>query len=537
MIGTRVRQFTGVAVLTALTALCAIAEGNLLGAIDFPNSGAEEAQADFIEGVLYMHNFEYDEAQAAFERARKIDKDFAMAYWGEVMTYNHPLWGQQSKDAALKVLRKLGRSPKARAKKAPTQREKDYLHTIELLYGTVDETKKLPKDARDGVYEAAMRTLHETYPDDHEAATFYGLSILGGVKGGRNYADYMRAAAELTGVWDANRLHPGAAHYLIHSYDDPIHAPLGLPMARAYSKIAPSAAHAQHMVSHIFVAMGMWEDLIAANEIAVRVENEGLEDEDERPITASHYVFWLEYGYLQEGRYEEAAGLLKTAHARLDDSPKSSERQYYSGMYTRYLLDTEDWDAAERWAPAEGVDVSSPNYYFARALADLKRGNLDEARAHAEEIKAVAGRSEAVGDKGTAGVLRMELDALFALVDGDADRAVELAREAVEAEAALPYKFGPPNVAKPSGELLGEVLAAAGEHDEAVTAYKEQLKRTPLRANSLLGLARAASESGDTKTAEDAYQRLANVWQRADQDVVALAEVRQASVHATLGDD
>jgi tetratricopeptide (TPR) repeat protein len=537
MIRTNVRRITGVAVLAALTPYCAIAEGSLLGQIDFPNSGAEEAQADFIEGVLYLHNFEYDEAQAAFERARTIDKDFAMAYWGEAMTYNHPLWGQQAKDDAEKLLRKLGRSPKARAKKAPTQREKDYLYTVELLYGTVDETEKLPKDARDGVYEEAMRTLHETYPDDHEAATFYGLSILGGVKGGRNYADYIRAAAELTSVWDANRMHPGAAHYLIHSYDDPVHAPLGLPMARVYSRIAPSAAHAQHMVSHIFVAMGMWDDLITANEIAVRVENEGLDAEEERPITASHYVFWLEYGYLQEGRYEDAARLLETARARLDDSPKSSERQYYGGMYTRYLLDTEDWDAAERWAPPEGVDISSPNYYFARALADLKRGNIDEARANAEKVQAVSGRSEAVGDKGTAGVLRTELDALFALSEGHGDQAVELARAAVEAEAALAYKFGPPNVAKPSGELLGEVLAAAGQHAEAVTAYREQLKKTPLRANTLLGLARAAAENGDTKIAEDAYQRLAEVWYRADADVVALAEVRQATESVALGDD
>lgn len=532
----RFRRYVIATAASVLTMICASAQEHLLGKIDFPNSGAEAAQADFLEGVLYMHNFEYDEAQAAFERARKIDPDFAMAYWGEVMTYNHPLWGQQSKDAALKVLRGLGRTPKARAKKAPTQREKDYLHTVELMFGTLDETKKLPKDARDLVYRDAMRVLHETYPDDHEAATFYGLSILGAVKGGRNYADYMRAAAELTSVWDANRMHPGAAHYLIHSYDDPIHAPLGLPMARAYSKIAPSAAHAQHMVSHIFVALGMWDDLITANEIAVRVENEGLAEEGERPITASHYVLWLEYGYLQQGRYEDAAGLMKAARARLDESPKESERGYYGAMYARYVLDSEDWSAAETWAVPDGMEIASPNYHFARALADLRQGNLDAAREHAKFVQPVEGRSEAVGDKGTVGVLLKELDALFALADGDNDSAVTLAREAVDAEAALPYNFGPPHVVKPSGELLGEVLAAAGQYENAVIAYREQLEKTPLRANSLLGLARAASEYGDDRSAADAYQRLADVWHRADAGVVALAEVREATNHAALGD-
>ena len=526
--------------LTAAAFLCcahAHADSeHLLGEIDFPNSGAAEAQKDFIEGVLYMHNFEYDEAQAAFERARKIDKNFAMAYWGEAMTYNHPLWGQQAKDSALKVLRKLGRNPKARAKKAGTQREKDYLYTVELLYGTVDESKRLPKDDRDKLYCDAMRALHEKYPDDHEAATFYGLSILGAVKGGRNFTDYMRAAAELTDVWDANRMHPGAAHYLIHSYDDPVHAPLGLPMARAYSKIAPSAAHAQHMVSHIFVALGMWDDLITANEIAVRVENEGRDLEGERPITASHYVFWLEYGYLQQGRYAEAATLLDDAKARLAEGAKASERGYYGAMVARYILDSGDWDAADRWAAPDDVEIASPNYHFALAYADIQRGDLASAREHAKLVKKADGRKEAVGDEGTVGVLNKELEALFALAEGDTDRAVAAAREAAEAEDALPYNFGPPHVVKPSGELLGEVHAAADQPEEAIAAFDAQLAKTPLRATTLLGLARAASESGDTKVAEDAYSRLAAVWQRADSAVAALAEVREATQNAALGD-
>ncbi len=529
------RRVALAAFAVVLTTLCASAQEHLLGKIDFPNSGASEAQADFLEGVLYMHNFEYDEAQAAFERARKKDKNFAMAYWGEVMTYNHPLWGQQAKDAALKVLRKLGRNPKARAKKARTQREKDYLQAVELLYGTVPETKKLPKDARDIVYRDAMQRLHETYPDDHEAATFYGLSILGGVKGGRNYADYMRAAAELTEVWDANRMHPGAAHYLIHSYDDPVHAPLGLPMARAYSKIAPSAAHAQHMVSHIFVALGMWDDLITANEIAVRVENEGLDEEGERPITASHYVFWLEYGYLQQGRYADAGKLLEAARKRLGDSPKKSERDYYGGMFARYVLDTEDWDAANTWAAPDGVEIASPNYHFAKAYAAIQRGDLAAAREDMKFVKHVEGRGEAVGDEGTVAVLRKELDAALALAGGNGEEAAALAKAAIEEEAALPYKFGPPHVVKPSGEILGDILAALGLHTEAETAYTEQLKRTPLRANSLLGLARASAAAGNEKAAAAAYDQLAGVWKRADAAVAALAEVRQATQHASLG--
>jgi tetratricopeptide (TPR) repeat protein len=510
---------------------------NLLGQIEFPNSGAPEAQADFIEGVLYLHNFEYDEAQAAFERAREIDKGFAMAYWGEAMTYHHSLWNRQSRDSALDVLRKLGRSPKARAKKAPTQREQDLLHAVELLFGTVDETKRLTKDQRDVAYRDYMQLLHERYPDDHEIASFYGLSILGAVKGGRDFGEYMRAAAELTGVWDENRMHPGAAHYLIHSYDDPVHAPLGLPMARAYSKIAPSAAHAQHMVSHIFVAMGMWDDLVTANEIAVQVENEGLDAEGERPITASHYVFWLMYGYVQQGRYGAAEALMEDARARLDDGPKQSERQYYGAMYTRLVLDTGDWGAADRWAAPDGVEMTSPNYHFTQAVAHLMRGNTEAARAAAERVQPVEGRSEAVGTAATVKVLQKELEALFAHAEGKHDAAIALAEEAVALEGEVPYEFGPPQVVKPTGELLGEILLAAGQHEDAVKAFEKQLKQTPLRTASLLGLARAATEAGDEQTAQETYARLAEVWKHADAEVTALTEVKEATQHAKLGNE
>jgi tetratricopeptide (TPR) repeat protein len=535
---TSFHAFRIVCAVTVCTAVSTAAFGDkLLGQIDFPNSGAPEAQADFIEGVLYLHNFEYDEAQAAFERARTIDQDFAMAYWGEAMTYHHSLWDRQSRESALDVLRKLGRSPKARANKAPTQREQDLLHAVELLYGTVDETKRLTKDQRDVAYRDYMQSLHEKYPDDHEIATFYGLSILGAVKGGRDFGEYMRAAAELTGVWDENRMHPGAAHYLIHSYDDPVHAPLGLPMARAYSKIAPSAAHAQHMVSHIFVSMGMWDDLVSANEIAVRVENEGLDAEGERPITASHYVFWLLYGYVQQGRYDAAEALLQDAQARLENDPKQSERQYYGAMYTRYVLDTGDWDAAERWAAPDDVDMASPNYHFTQAVAHLMRGDTEAARAAADRVQPVEGRSEAVGNADTVKVLQKELEALFAQADGDHDAAIALAEEAAALEGEVPYEFGPPHVVKPAGELLGEILLAAGQHEDAVYAFEKQLKQTPLRTASLLGLARAAIEAGDEQTAQETYARLAEVWKHADAEVTALTEVKEATQDAKLGND
>jgi hypothetical protein len=244
-----------------------------LGEVDFPTSGAPEAQKEFIQGMLYMHSFEYEPAAVAFRKSQAIDPDFAMAFWGEAMTNHHSLWAVQHQQAAQDILHKLGKTSEERAAKASTQREKDFIHTAEILFGMTEETQGLDKQERDVHYRNAMKRVHMNYPDDLEARALYGLSILGVGSANREYATYMHAAAIITPVWDANHSHPGAAHYLIHSYDDPVHAILGLPMARAYEKIAVDAAHAQHMTSHIYVALGLWDEMIRANLTALSVES------------------------------------------------------------------------------------------------------------------------------------------------------------------------------------------------------------------------------------------------------------------------
>jgi tetratricopeptide (TPR) repeat protein len=506
-----------VSFLAVVLASFAHADTNLLGKISFPNSGAPDAQSDFLEGVLYMHNFEYDEANDAFLRAQEIDPDFALAYWGEAMVYNKPIWQMQAKQAGLDALGKLGRTPEERASKAPTQREKDYLHCVEVLFGTVEPGIGKPKDARDDLYREAMRQLHETYPDDDETATFYGLSILGSVHDGRDFAEYMRAAAVLTTVWDRNREHPGAAHYLIHSYDDAIHAPLGLPMARAYSRIAPSAAHAQHMTSHIFVALGMWDDLVNANEIAIEVENEGLLAREEPPLAAGHYPHWLLYGYLQQGRYDDAAAMMEAAHRHMLDAPKASERSYYAQMFARYAIDTGQWDAAERFAvDYELKDRGAIWYNFTIGLAAIERGNREGAQKALELLETSTEEPEWPGHLKAKAVAEAQLRGLIALHDGKPRDAVEMLQQATAEEAALEYTFGPPRIVKPSAELLGEVLLELDHFDESIAAFEDQLTRTPLRANTLVGLAEAAEASGNETLAVQTERQLEAVWGRAD---------------------
>src|SRR6185295_1416967 len=284
-----------------------------VGEVSFANSGAPAAQEPFLRGLALLHNFEYPDAAVAFRKAQEVDPSFAMAYWGEALTYTHPVWFQQNAEAARAALQRLGATPAERVAKAGTEREKDYLRTLDVLYG---EGEKNDRDVR---YAEAMRVLHEKYPDDVDATAFYALSLLGTAHEGRDFATYMRAASLLEDVFPANQHHPGVLHYLIHSYDDPVHAPLGMRAARLYGAVAPDAPHALHMTSHIFIAMGMWDGVVDANVRALEVANRQRAALGKPPAWCGHVPTWLHYGYLQEGRVAEARKLLDDCRAFATD--------------------------------------------------------------------------------------------------------------------------------------------------------------------------------------------------------------------------
>jgi tetratricopeptide (TPR) repeat protein len=490
-------------VLTATALTAAPAPAQLLGDITFPNSGAPEAQKDFIEGVLYLHNFEYEDAADAFKRAQAADHGFALAYWGEAMTYNHAIWMERDVDAGRAALEKLAPTPAQRAARAGSAREAAYLAAVETLYGTTPATADLSKEDRDNVYRDAMQQLHEAYPEDDEATTFYALSILGSAHEGRDFATYMRAAATAFPVWERNPRHPGAAHYLIHSFDDPIHAPLGLPMAESYAQIAPAAAHAQHMTSHIFVALGLWQKVVAANVVASRVQNEGFAAKGRPARLCGHYPYWLEYGYLQLGRRAEAEGVLAACVEGLADGGDAGEQWHLGAMRARYVIDAERWEEAAKWVGSKEASSSSISFAFVDALAGYHMGEPGALARGLERLRAATAGDEAQ----EAAVLALELEGL-SLLESDPEAAVEKLTRAAAAEGEMPYMFGPPAILKPAAELLGEAQLQLGNPAAAVEAFSNQLARTPGRSMALLGLARAAAASGDGDLARRTYGRL-----------------------------
>jgi tetratricopeptide (TPR) repeat protein len=466
-----------------------------LGALWFPNSGSPEAQDAFRRGVLLLHSFEYEPAAEAFRKAQAIDPEFALAYWGEAMTYNHPLWREYDRARAVSSLENLAPTPEERRAKAPTEREKMYLDAVETLYAE-RFSADASKPARDRAYMDAMERLHEAYPEDDEARSFYALSILGSVDGSRDFATYMRAAATALPVFGRNPQHPGAAHYIIHSFDDPVHAPLGLPAAEVYAEVAPGAAHAQHMTSHIFVAMGLWERVVEAN-IRARDTQDGQRAEaGMRPNVCGHYSSWLHYGHLQLGATDKAEALMALCHERVQSEPTAEEWIYFAAMRSRHVVDTEDWKLIGRWTVSsedlpseqiwgEGHPAASLTYGITNALAMLELGDDSAARALVREPRP---------EDPMAALQVDQLAGLLALRDGNTDQGLALLRSAAEAEAALPFQFGPPVPVKPTYELLGEALASLGDREAAAEAFRQAVKRTPGRTLAVSGLEATSGE-------------------------------------------
>ncbi len=512
--------------------------GSELGKIDFPTSGSPEAQEHFIQGALLLHSFEFEDAAEAFQQAHRIEPDFAMAYWGEALTHNHPLWEQQDAEAAREVLARLAPTPEERLAKAPTEREKDYLRAVEVLYG------EGTKEERDFAYLEAIRQIAEKYPDDLEAASLHALATLATSHDDRDFRIYMRAAAIAEDVFAKNPLHPGAVHYLVHSYDDPIHAPIGLRAARVYAKIAPAAAHALHMPSHVFVSLGMWDEAVASNENSwqageTRVERKKL-GIDEREY---HSLWWLEYAYLQQGRYQEARKLLDIIEADAAKSGSKHTRQHLVALRSHYRVESRQWQADSIEIDTSGLRTAAvAKDLFVLGMSGVKTGDLalvktrlarlrsylDEERERVEQESGAGGMAY-VGPLRAADVMALELEALVQLAEGEVAGAMQVMQSAVAAEGKLSLGYGPPYPVKPAHELFGEMLLELDRPEEARKRFEQALDRAPRRALSLLGLARAAAKVGDSQGAQDTYAELLSIWHGAEDDLPELAEVRQGA--------
>ena len=453
-----------------------------LGETEFANSGAPEAQEPFLRGLLLLHSFEYDDARDAFREARRIDPDFAMAAWGEAMTHDHPVWMRQDRDAARAALGDI--ADLGAEVGGVTERERAYLGTLDVLFGEGN------KEDRDDRYAEAMRALAERYPDDLDARSFYALALLGTAHEGRDFRTYMEAAAVAEEVFAENRRHPGAAHYLIHAYDDPVHAPLGLRPARVYDQIAPAASHALHMPSHIYLALGMWEDVRDMNE---RSYDAAQAASDRRGEALNghgwHALWWWHYAATQLDDRALANRLLARAQRLAEaDADGGTAQAHVARIAAQHAIAFSD--SAPLNDPivdrAEGAS-SEAIVALARAVLALDAGQNDRAT---ELSVALANRT---GENAgwAASSASDQLHGRLLLVSGDLEGGLAALRRAADSETAAPLTFGPPSPIVPSNEALGYALLEAGEPEAAIDAFRASLARAPNRRQSVEGLAEA----------------------------------------------
>lgn len=484
-----------------------------LGTVSMPNSGSATAQVAFLQALAALHSFEYDEAKRGFREAQQRDPAFTLAYWGEAMTFNHPVWNEQQADSARAVLARYGSTRDVRRRRARSPREGEWLEAVEVLYGEGSKAR------RDTLYLRAMEQLSAAWPDDVEAQLFTALAWLGLNQSVRSIPDYMKAGAIASRVLRAHPSHPGAAHYVIHAFDDPTHAPLGLDAARAYARIAPDAPHAQHMTTHIFLALGMWDETLAQNIAAV----------GDRPWQAGHYTMWWHYALTQLGREREAAALRdSTRRSGRDTDGVGAATLAQLTIDARHAVEFERWDDAVFGDQPTSIPAYRRAWLHAiQGFAAARRGDATvfaEQMTLFEQLSSVSDMPAAMQTEYA--VYREMLLAMRELQAGALATAVPHARAAAAIADTMPVEFGPPLFTLPPHELLGALLMAQGDARESQRVWQRALEIGPGRSRALVGLIRAARATGDQSVADAALVQLERNWARSDSGEELLRALR-----------
>ncbi|HLN98542.1 MAG TPA: hypothetical protein VK208_08785, partial [Pyrinomonadaceae bacterium] len=502
-----------------------------------------------------LHSFEYEEAEKAFNEVVVADPRCGLGYWGIAMTNYHQIWAPPTAAESQKGSSAI---EKAKAVGSGTQRERDYVAALEIFYKDAD---KLDYRARAFAYSHAMEQLYQRYPSDNEAGVFYALTLIvtGMMAPDKSYANEKKAAQILNRVLALEPQHPGVTHYLIHSYDYPALAPLALPAARRYARIAPASAHARHMPSHIFTRLGLWQEAIqsnlgaeaAARDFAARNHMAGVWDEQ------LHAMDYLAYAYLQGAQDKHAWGVLDELNKIQKVEPETFKVAYaVTAIPARYALERRQWDeAAKLTLPQAGTEsaVASPakahgantgtasvspavvywptfpwqnfrwaeaHIHFARAIGAARTGNTTSARQEVEKLSAIReALIVAKGDYDWAGqveIERMVASAWLARAEGKNEEALRLMRAAADRDDATDKHPVTPGSILPAREQLGELLLELKQPAAALQEFETSLRSAPNRFNGLYGAARSARLAGDQKKAKTYYGKLMALCSHAD---------------------
>ncbi|MGB9072863.1 MAG: hypothetical protein WCC22_09335 [Terriglobales bacterium] len=463
-----------------------------LGTVSFPTSCKPAVQPQFDRGIALLHSFAYAAAEKTFRGVAEQDPQCAMAHWGMAMAYFRQLWDPPIVPATISIPQK--EIQQAQQIGAGSEREREFIHALGLIY---QDAATVPYRTRALNYEHAMSNLAEKNKKDAETQVFYALALLANMSpADKTHAKQKQAADLLEPLDRAYPQHPGIPHYLIHAYDNAELAPRGLPAARAYSGIAPSAPHALHMPSHIFTRLGLWDDSIASN-LAARDAAHQQGDTGEE----LHAMDYLVYAYLQSGRDSDAAHVIE----QLSNMPKLNTGEFKiayasTAMRVRYAVERSQWADAAGIVPPTGAPPHVVAIaVWARGLGFARSGHAAEAHKEIDQLRQIEGQLQAAASDYWAtqvGILGRELMAWSAQADNKFDQAVALMREAADEEDAIEKLPVTPGPIIPAREQLGDLLLEQGHPDLAAKEFKTALANAPGRRGALQGAARAAKLSG-----------------------------------------
>jgi tetratricopeptide (TPR) repeat protein len=518
-----------------------------VGTVHMETSCLPAVQSKFDRALALLHNFWYARALTLFQEVQQADPACAMAYWGAAMTYNHPFWDAPSPEDLAAA---WAYAQKGLAARSQNDREHMYLLAVAALY---KDGGAGTKQSRDEAYREQMAATYAKYQDD-ETKLFYGLAILGNVReGAKGFEMQGRAVDLFESVYARDKQHPGVLHYLIHAYDDPVHATQGLAVARTYAKTAAAVPHAYHMPSHIFTRLGYWDEAATTNENAWRISDDDVKAAKE-PDTLRDYhsLNYLSYNYLQLGRYRDAkkaADLFGAQYATITDrktAPDSQDLQArhvrgrtifalpdrilygYFDTLARIIVESESWDDV----PTLPLVASSSDFVVMKLhLEVMAAGHRKDAATAKTKAAEMMERARVPGQhpfvQQILTIQAREAAAAAAYAAGDTAAAVTEMEAAIAIEDAIDSLSQPPYPIIPAHELYGSMLMAMGKPAEARKHFEETLRRTPGRPKAIAGIARAAEAMGEAATARTHYTRLIEMWTHADPDRPELQAARR----------
>ncbi|HTE27888.1 tetratricopeptide repeat protein [Flavitalea sp.] len=508
------------------------------GTVGFVSSCSPEVKKDFELGVALLHSFEYDESEKVFARIIDQQPDCAMAYWGVAMSNYHTLWAPPTEAELKKGSKAIGMAATISAK---TKREEDYINAVSTFY---NGWEKIDHPTRFARFEKAMEKLYSAHPDDKEAAIFYALILTAAADPtDKSFTKQKKAAAMLKELYVIQPDHPGIIHYIIHSYDYPQLAELALPEARKYAAIAPSSAHAQHMPSHIFTRLGLWDEDIKSNLAASAsakcyAETSGIQGHWDEEL---HTLDYLVYAYLQQGDNKSAMQQWEYLKSIDKVSPVNFKVAYaFAAIPSRYVLENRLWKEATNLElhPAdlewEKYPWQKSIYHFARALGFANTANPDSARAELKKMGILRDKLLEQKDVYKANQVHIQMksaEAWTALKTGKREEALRLMTEAADMEDKTQKHAVTPGEVLPARELLGDLLMELNEPQKALVAYEASLVEHPGRFNGLYSSGRAAELSNQVAKRDKYFRQLLKISEPVNSDRAELADVRLALKH------